>query len=426
MAQICDFDEILDRKGSGCFKYDGLEKEFGRSDLLPLWIADMDFRTPDFITGALKKRLEHPVLGYPVTPDDYFDTVAGWVENLHGWRVDSSYIRYIPGVVKGIGMVMDTFLKEGDKVVIQPPVYHPFRLVPEKKGIEVVFNPLLPVYEDGCGKLCDMLGADRDRRLTGYRMDLDSLECLLDSDRRIRLLVLSNPHNPAGICWDSDTLKRLAEITSVRGVIVVSDEIHSEMALGNSVHVPYASVSGCAASNSITFMAPSKTFNMAGVVSSYAIVPDEGLRGRFFSHLESGEFDSPSIFAVVATMAAYREGMEWRNRMLDYVLGNVRFVDGWLKENLPAVRALCPQASFLVWLDCRSLGLAQPELVNLFLDGAHLALNDGSMFGCGCGNRQTTDVGCGFMRLNVGCPRSVLENALERLRNACLNYKNER
>ena len=387
-----DFDEVIPRRGTRCYKYDALDEVFGRSDLRALWVADMDFRTPDFILDALRRRLDHPVLGYPVTGDDYFEIVSKWVADLHGWRVPASCFRYVPGIVKGIGFAERCFLQPGDKVVIQKPVYHPFRIVTEQSGFTVVNNPLRPVY-------------DADGFLDRYEMDLEDLERKIDA--RTKMLVLCNPHNPGGTVFPAETLRRLAEICGRHGLIVLSDEIHCEMVHDGRRHVPFASVSDAAARCSITFMAPSKTFNIAGVVSSYAIVQEPALAEKFFGWLESNETDYPPIFSAEATRAAYTEaGKAWRKEMLDYVQGNIDYVDHWLRKNLPQIRALRPQASFLVWLDCRRLGLPQPELVDLFVNRAHLALNDGTVFG---------PEGEGFMRLNVGCPRAILQAALESL-----------
>ena len=389
-----DFDEVVDRWGSGCEKYDGIARYLGRTDLKPFWVADMDFKTPDFIVGALRRRLDHPVFGYPRTPKEYWPTVAAWVKKIHGWEVAPEEMAFVPGIVKGIGFVLDCLCRPGDKVIVQPPVYHPFRIVPQGHDLEVVWNPLVPVEEGG--------------ELKGYRMDLDGLEKLIDE--KTKVLILSNPQNPAGICWDPETLMRLAKITAERGVVVISDEIHSEMVFDGAEHRPYASLCPEAESNAITFMAPSKTFNIAGIVSSYVIIKDASLRSRFFRFLEADEIDYPPIFSAVATLAAYTpEGDEWRKEMLAYVRENVEFVDSYLKERIPQVRCLKPQASFLVWLDCRGLGLPQKELVSLFMDKAHLLLNDGAMFGPG---------GEGFMRLNVGCPRSLLKDAMESLKKA--------
>ena len=390
-----DFDEIIDRRGSRCIKYDTLEAEFGRPDLNALWVADMDFRTPDFILDALRRRLDHPVLGYPTTGSDYFEIVSKWVEDLHGWKVPASCFRYVPGIVKGFGFAQRCFLQPGDKVIIQQPVYHPFRIVPEESGFEVVDNPLRPVY-------------DEEGFLRTYEMDLEDFERKIDA--RTKMLVLCNPHNPGGVTFPVETLQALAEICDRHGIIVLSDEIHCEMLLGGAQHHPFASVSEAAARCSITFMAPSKTFNIAGVVSSYTIVQNPELAAKFFKYLESNETDYPPIFSAEATRAAYTEaGKAWRGEMLDYVQGNVDFVDGWLRANLPQVRAVRPEASFLIWLDCRKLGLPQPALVDLFVNKARLALNDGTMFG---------PQGAGFMRLNAGCPRANLQAALEALKGA--------
>ena len=393
-----DFDEIIPRRGTRSFKYDTLEEKFGRPDLNALWVADMDFRTPDFILDALRRRLDHPILGYPTTGDDYFEMVSRWVEALHGWKVPAKDFRYIPGIVRGFGFAERCFLQPGDKVIIQKPVYHPFRIVAEESGFEVVNNPLRPVY-------------DADGFLQTYEMNLEDLEHKIDA--RTKMLLLCNPHNPGGVCFPEETLRRLAEICDRHGIIVVSDEIHCEMLLGGRRHVPFATVSEAAARCAVTFMAPSKTFNIAGVVSSYVIVQNPALAEPFFRYLESNEIDYPPIFSAEATRAAYTpQGKAWREEMLAYVEENVDFVDRWLRANLPRIRAVRPQASFLVWLDCRKLGLSQPALVDLFVNKARLALNDGTVFG---------PEGTGYMRLNVGCPRKRLQDALESLAAALLH-----
>ena len=384
-----DFDKIIDRRGTGALKLDVLGERYGNPDLLPLWVADMDFETPSFITDALRRRLEHSLFGYTVEPSDYWPTVIRWIAGHHGWEVKPEWLTYIPGIVKGIGMAINVFVKEDEKVIIQPPVYHPFRLTPEGNGRKVVYNPL------------------RENPDGTYSMDFENLEAVTDD--KCRMLILSNPHNPAGIIWDADTLRRLAEFCHSRGIIVISDEIHCDMALWDNKHIPFASVSPEAAACSITFGAPSKTFNIAGIVSSYAIVPDDSLRRRFFTWLQANELNEPTLFAPIATIAAFSQGEEWRRAMLDYVQGNIDFVIDYCREHIPAIRPLRPQASFLVWLDCRGLGLNHDELIDLFVRKARLALNDGEMFGQG---------GEGFMRLNVGSPRSIIREALERLRKA--------
>ena len=389
MMKTYNFDEIIDRSGSGDLKHEALLPRWGRNDLLPLWVADMDFATPDFVVDALKARLSHPIFGYTIEPADYRPTIIDWNESHHGWKIKPEWISFIPGIVKGIGFVVNVFTKPGEKVIIQPPVYHPFRMTPEDNGREVVFNPLR-LREDGY-----------------YDMDFDNLSEVCDD--KCRVLILSNPHNPAGVCWSKETLQRLADFCYEHDIIVISDEIHSDMALFGNRHVPFASVSERAADISITFAAPTKTFNMAGIVSSYAVISNDDLRQRFYGWLKANELDEPTIFAPIATIAAYQKGEEWRKQMLAYVENNVRFVEDYCRERISGVRPLRPQASFLVWLNCRGLGLNHDKLLELFIDKAHLALNDGEMFGPG---------GEGFMRLNVGTPRSVLRQALEQLAEA--------
>lgn len=384
-----DFDKIIDRRDTGALKVDVLGERYGRPDLLPLWVADMDFETPSFITDALRRRLDHSLFGYTVEPQEYWPAVMRWLADRHGWQVEREWLTYIPGIVKGIGMAINVFVKEDEKVIIQPPVYHPFRLTPEGNRRQVVMNPL------------------RENPDGTYSMDFDHLARV--ADEKCRMLILSNPHNPAGITWDRDTLHRLAEFCHSRGIIVISDEIHSDMALWDNRHIPFASVSPEATACSITFGAPSKTFNIAGIVSSYAIVPDAGLRERFYGWLQANELNEPTIFSPIATVAAFTQGDEWRRAMLSYVQDNIDYVIDYCREHLPAIRPLRPQASFLVWLDCRSLGLDHDALIDLFVNKARLALNDGEMFGPG---------GQGFMRLNVGCPRAILTEALTRLSTA--------
>lgn len=390
-----DFNKIVERRGSGALKYDGLQERYGNPDLLPMWVADMDFETPPFIVEALKRRLDHPIFGYAMEPKEYWPTVKEWIASHHNWNVKEEWLTYIPGIVKGIGFAINVFVEKGEKVIIQPPVYHHFRMSAIDNGREVAENPLKE-NPDG-----------------SYSMDFENLEAITDS--KCRMLVLSNPHNPAGILWDRETLVKLADFCYSHNIIVISDEIHCDMALWGKKHIPFATVSEKAAACSITFGAPSKTFNMAGIVSSYAVVPNDTLRNRFYGWLTANELNDPPVFAPIATIAAFKEGEEWRKQMLHYIEENINFVIEYCAANMPKIKPLKPDASFLVWLDCRDLGLSHEALIDLIENKAHIAMNDGAMFGGG---------GAGLMRMNVGTPRSVLKQALEQIRNALNGINN--
>lgn len=384
-----NFDEIVDRSGTNAIKYDKLKLLFGHEDLIPLWVADMDFKSPPAVTEALRKRVEHGVFGYTLPSDEYFASIVNWLGRRHGWRVDAEYINFVPGVVKGFAFAIDEFTEKGDKVIIQPPVYHPFRIVTESIGRTVVNNPLL--FENG-----------------QYKMDMDGLRRII-SENDCKMIILCNPHNPGGRVWTPGELYELADLCYENNILVVSDEIHADMALRGHRHTVFASVSEKAEAISITLMAPSKTFNIAGIVSSFAVIPNPEIRKRYMSYLEPRELQQGTLFGYTATRAAYDECEDWLDQMLYYVQCNVDFVDEYLKENIPQIKAILPEASFLVWLDCRELGLSHAQLVKLFVEKAGLALNDGEMFG---------DGGQGFMRLNVGCPRAILRKALDNLKKA--------
>lgn len=389
MSETYNFDKIIDRRGSGALKTDALQDLYGRSDLIPLWVADMDFELPSFILDPLRKRLEHPVFGYTAEPADYWPSVIDWIKSHHGWDVKREWLTYIPGIVKGIGMVINVFLKEDEKVIIQPPVYHPFRLTPLGNKREVVLNPL------------------RENANGLYSMDFENLEAV--ADEKCKLLILANPHNPGGIVWDREILVRLADFCYEHNILVISDEIHCDLALWGHKHIPFASVSEKAAQNSITFGAPTKTFNLAGIVSSYAIVLNETIRTRFYDWMTANELNSPNMFAPIVTIAAFRHGEPYRQQLLHYIEQNIEFVIDYCKENIPQIKPVRPEASFLIWLDCRGLKLKQEDLIDLFVNKAHLALNEGSMFG---------HEGEGFMRFNVGSPRAIIEQAMKQLKEA--------
>lgn len=387
-----NFDELIDRRHTGSVKWDGMKNAFGRDDLTAMWVADMDFRTPPFVMDALRQRLEHEVLGYAMPCEGWDTTICHWLQKRHQWEVRPDWLTFVPGIVRGQAFALLCFTNPGDRVLVMTPVYHPFFLVTERLKREAVRSPL-------------------DLRDGHYHIDFDRLRHDLQG---CKALVLCNPHNPGGRVWTVDELRRIAELCQESGTLVISDEIHADLTLPPYKHHPFATVSPAAASNSVTFMAPSKTFNMPGVQSSFAIVPDDTLRARFQQFMEAGEFCEGHLFAYIGCKAAFEHGEEWLNQLLAYIQGNIDLTESYLRQHIPAIGMIRPQASFLVFLDCRQLGLEQEALERLFADKARLALNTGTTFG---------EPGRGFMRLNVGCPRAALKQALDQLAEAVAGLK---
>ncbi len=386
-----DFDREIERHGTGALKTDALAELFGRADITPLWVADMDFAIAPEIVEGMTRRMSHPIYGYASTPESYWQSIIDWLARRHGWKVDREELLFTPGVVRGIAYVLNFFTKPGNTVLIQPPVYHPFRLVTEGNNRRVVTNPL-KFSENG----------------TTLEMDFDDLERKLEAEHPA-LMILCNPHNPAGIQWSRDDLARVASLCRRHGVIVISDEIHGDLMLYGKRHIPFLSVGPDAEAVGITLGAPSKTFNIPGIISSWIVVKNPALRKPFYEWMECNEFSSPTFMATTATEIAYRTAEPWLEEMLRYIEGNIAAVERYFAENIPEIKPMRPQASFLVWLDCRRLGLSQAELTDLFINHARLALNDGEMFGV---------EGRGFMRLNVATPRHRLLKALKRLATA--------
>lgn len=389
----------VNREGSYSIKWDSLKEHFGEDNLIPLWVADTDFQTADCIKEAIDSALSNGVYGYNTTPKEYFPTIAKWLKDMQGWSVEQEWLAFIPGIVRGIGYVINYFTQKGEGVVVQPPVYPPFLNLPRENKRELIFNPLVEI--EG-----------------GYKMDLDHLESLFVKDNNIKLFILCNPHNPGGLVWEREELIRLASICYKHNVIVIADEIHADMQLWGGKHIPFASVSDEAAAVSITFGAPSKTFNMPGLMSSYAVVPNKELREEFYHWMDVNELSAPTIQASIGAIAAYNKAGEWRTRMLKEIENNILFVEEYCSANFGnLVVPMRPKASFLVWLDCRELAkklsgsqkIDEEKLVNLFIKGAKLALNNGTAFG---------EQGAGFMRLNVGCSKELLERALGQLKGA--------
>ena len=382
-----NFDEVIDRRGSDSLKLEALLPRWGREDLIPMWVADMDFRTPPFIIDSVKKRIECEIFGYTEKPNTWYQSIINWQKKRHQLAITKEIISFIPGVVHAIVMAIEAFTKVGEQVLIQPPVYYPFAAAIRNTGRKVITNPLL------LGNL-------------QYYIDFDDFEKKV---KTCKLFILCNPHNPGGRVWSKEELEKLAAICLKYQVLMISDEIHADLTLPSYKHISLASLSEEIAMNTVTFSSASKTFNMAGLASAYAIIPNPQVRQKFLDKTVGYMLTDGNIFAFQTTVAAYEQGEEWLNQLLAYVQGNIDFLTQYIDQHLPKVKYLVPQASYLVFLDFRALGLSQKELVSFCTNKAHLALVDGSVFG---------EEGKGFMRINLASPRSVIEKALEQLKEA--------
>lgn len=383
-----DFDKIIERKGTDCVKHDGLDHFFHRDDLLPMWVADMDFQSPDCVIDALRDRLNHPVLGYHWPSRSYFDAVIGWLGRRYAIEATVEELHFIPGIVAGISFVVQEFTKPGDGILVTTPVYPPFLNIPSSSGRRLVKCPL--VIRDG-----------------RFEIDFDSFEQYAAG---CKLLVLSNPHNPGGTVWSPETLRRIADICARHGLLVISDEIHADLTLPPHRHTSFPTVSATAADISIMFMAPSKTFNIAGLSSSVSYTHNPDIRSRFHSYLDNYGVAGGNVFAFVGAEAAFRHGEEWLGQLLQYLKANAEYTRQFLASHMPRVKAIIPEASFLVWLDFSEYGFSHEETLHRIQDVAGLALNDGTSFG--------GDVYRNCFRINIGCPRATLAQALDKLKDA--------
>lgn len=384
-----NFDERVERRNTDCYKYEIPERETGRADIIPMWVADMDFRTPPFIIEAIEQRLHQGVLGYTCEPKAYTKRIAWWLSRQFAMEVKPIEIQYLPGVVPAIGHAVEAFTKEGEGVLIMEPVYHPFRMVIEGTGRKCVATHL--VYEEDA-----------------LHIDFEDFEM---GAKQAKMLILCHPHNPIGREWTREEMERIAAICQQYGLVVISDEIHADMMLFGKQHLPFAMVNEASRDISVTFMAPSKVFNMPGVISAYGLAFNGILRDRMKERLNSGHYAGANIFAHDVTIAAYtEEGDAWRKQMLAYVEENICYIEQFLAKHCPKIRPHRPDASFLIWLDCTALETASDkELKDFFLSDARLYLNVGAMFGQG---------GSGFMRMNVAAPRAIIEEAMARLKTA--------
>ncbi len=390
-----NFDELICRKHTDALKIEALAPRWGRTDLLPMWVADMDFKTPDFIVEAMKKRMACEIFGYTSKPDSWYDAIISWQARKHQWTIEKEMISFVPGVVPALAMAVQAFTERGEKVMIQQPVYNPFAQVIRNNHRELVNCPL--ELKEG-----------------QYHINFEVFD---ERIKACKLFLFCHPHNPGGRVWTREELQKVAAICAQNNVIVVADEIHADLTLSSYEHIPFASVSEEAAQLSVVFASPSKAFNMAGLATSYAVIANPSLRRRFESYVEGNELAAGNVFAFNTVVAAYTEGEEWLQQMLNYVEENINYLVGYVKEHLPQLKVIVPQASYLVFIDFGALHLSQKELVALCTDKAHLALNDGSIYG---------EEGKGYMRINLACPRSVVKQALIQLKEALDSSDNQK
>ncbi len=383
-----DFDKITDRTGTDSIKWDGRERVFGKADVVPLWVADMDFETPEFIRKRIARRLEHPILGYTYRNGDFSGSFCNWVKRRHDWNVDPSWVTFMPGVVAAVSVAVLAYTLPEDEVIIQPPVYHPFYFCVEGNGRKLILNHL--ILKDG-----------------RFTFDLELLKSQITP--RTRMLIISSPHNPGGTVWTPEELTGLVEICREQDIVIVSDEIHSDLLFSPNRHTPILKVAKGYEHRILLTMAPSKTFNLAGMSSSIVVIPDPEARKKYEDLVHTLHVGMGNIFGIEALQAAYEEGDQWLDELLVYLKGNCQFIGDFLKRELPQIGMMVPEATYMTWLDFSKFGMNQDELNTFIIEKAGLGLNSGTQFGQG---------GEGRMRLNFGCPRSILEQGLIQLKKA--------
>ncbi|SDS31121.1 cystathione beta-lyase [Paenibacillaceae bacterium GAS479] len=367
-------------------------------DILPMWVADMDFPAPPAVLTALEERIKHGVLGYTNITHAYKEAVTGWMNRRYGWQADPSWVRFCPGVVTSLSVILRACTSPGDRIVIQPPVYPPFHSVVKDNGRELVLNPLLR-REDG-----------------SYEVNFSELEQQL-ADEQVRMLILCHPHNPVGRVWSRQELERIAELCIRYDVLVASDEIHGDLAHVQDAFIPFASLSDEVADRVLVCTSPSKTFNIAGMNTSNMIIPNEQLRSAVTAELRRSSVGSISALGHTAVIAAYNHGEEWLEDVLAHIRGNMKLIMNELALHAPEINVVHPEGTYLLWLDCRGLGLSDRELQQFFLERARLQLSAGSAFGEG---------GSGFMRLNAACSRKTAEEAARRIAAAVQELRAEK
>jgi cystathionine beta-lyase len=380
-----DFDRVLNRKGTGSVKWDYTEEIFGEKDIIPMWVADMDFETPREVMEAVKKRAEHGAYGYTEKPDAYYQSIIDWMRRRHGWEIEREWICHSPGVVSALNMLIMALTQPGDRILVQSPAYHLFFSTVKNNGRELVDNPLR--LEDN-----------------KYVMDYEDLEKKLSTG--IKMMFLCNPQNPVGRVWDREELARVGELCNKYNTVIISDEIHSDIIYKGYKYTPMASISPAISENTVTCMAPSKTFNMAGLAASVVIIRNKELRDRFAEIIRNIGIEMGNIFGITALEAAYTHGEEWLEELLEYLKGNLDFLTEFIESKIPGIKIVKPEGTYLVWLDCREIPLKDKALKEFMIHNAKVGLDDGDKFGTG---------GEGFQRMNIACSRATLEEGLKRI-----------
>jgi cystathionine beta-lyase len=383
-----NFDETPVREGTNCIKYDLRRETFGVKEVIPMWVADMDFNTPDFIVKSLQKRLNHEIYGYSFRPPEYFLSIINWFKTRHNWQIEKEWISFCPGIVPALNFCTLAFTSPGDNIIVQPPVYFPFFSAAESHGRKLIYNRLI----ESDGK---------------WVMDYDSLIASIDG--RTKMIFLSNPHNPIGRVWTPEELNRLADICLKYNILIISDEIHCDLVLPGYVHTPFASLSEKIAGNTITCIAPSKTFNLAGLSTSSVIISNPVLRKSFTGIVENLHIGNGNIFGTIASAAAYSFGHQWVDALLEYIDNNIDFVEDYFRKMIPEIIPVQPEATYMIWLDCQKFGMTGKELQHFFVHKAGIGMNEGSTFGPG---------GEGFMRMNVATTHQTVMKAMEQIEKA--------
>lgn len=381
------FDIRIDRRHTRSVKWDGMDKSFGTNSLLPMWVADMDFPPPEEVLKALQLRMDHGIFGYTLIEDSTYEAIIKWVKKRHSWSVTKSQLLFSPGVVPSLGMAIQAFTQPGGKVLLQSPVYTPFFHMAENNMREVLNSPL--VLENG-----------------RYVIDFADLEEKL---QEADLFLLCSPHNPGGRVWNEEELRKIGELCVKHDVVIVSDEIHCDLTAPPHRHIPIASLDKAFAERTVTCMAPSKTFNLAGIQSSFIIVPNPEMKAKLETIQSQQGFFTLNAFGIIGMEAAYQHGELWLDELLEYLKGNVSLVKEFIGAELPALDMMEPEGGYLIWIDCRRTGLSDEEIRERLLGRGRLALNFGNSYGPG---------GEGFIRMNIACPRETVREGLERLKQA--------